>query len=128
MASGSLDFLVPLVSLGGMGVVIGLVGLFIRLLGRGLVSEPAVVEQGAGPVGLLVVRWGGPEQREHSGAALYIGPRRGVGEQVTIRHKPGNLEQIEIVGPNTRGVYLFWIAGIVIALAVIFSIGVYLTT
>jgi len=128
MTSGSLDFLVPLVSLGGMSVVIALVGLFIRLRGRGLVVEEAVVERGAGPLGMLVVRWGGEAKRKYLAAALYIGRWRGIGDRVTIRYRPGHPERIEILGPNTRGVYLFWIAGISFAVALVGSIGIFLTT
>jgi hypothetical protein len=128
VTTGFPDFLVPLVSLGGMSAVIALVGLFIRFRGRGLVVEQAIVERGAGPLGIMVVRWGGAAMRQYSAGAVYVGRWRGAGERVTIRYKAGHPEQIEIVGPNTRGVYLFWIAGIGFAIAAAGSLALFLTS
>jgi hypothetical protein len=128
MATGSLDYFVPLVSLGLMAVTIALVGLFIRMRGRGLVVEDGVLLGSTDFAGFVHVRWGGPELRQYESSTLYVGRVLPVGARVKIRHRPGHTDQIEILGPNVRGVYLFWIAGIAGALALVFSVAIYLTT
>ena len=128
MATGSLDFLVPLVSLGLMAVVIALVGLFIRSRGRHLIVEDGVMLGSTDAAGFAHVRWGGPDLRMHETSTLYVGRPLRIGEVVKIRHRPNHIDQIEILGPNVRGVYLFWIAAVAGAVAVIFSVAIYFTT
>ena len=126
--TGSLDFLVPLVSLGLMAVTIALVGLFIRNGGRGLVVEDGVIVGSPDLAGFVPVRWGGRYLRTHESSAFYLGRELPIGARVKIRHRKGRTDEIEILGPNVRGVYLFWIAGIAGAVALVLSVAVYLTT
>ena len=128
MATGSLDFLVPLVSLGLMAVTIALVGVFIRMRGRGLIVEDGVMLGSTDVAGFAHVRWGGPDQRRYESSTLYVGRPLAVGARVKIRHREDRSNQIEILGPNVRGVYLFWIASVTGAVAVIFSVAIFLTT
>ncbi len=121
------DDLAPFVALGVLAVVFAVAGLFARFRGRRLVVAEAIVERGAGPLGVLAVRWGGDAFRKYSGSAMYVGPWRGAGERVTIRYPEGVPERVEIVGALTRGVYLFVLAGLA-AVAALIGAGVVLLT
>lgn len=120
------DFLVPLVALGGLGAVFAAVGLFFRIAGNRMVEEPGVVVVHPEHQG-IVVRWGGPGLDEHLSVPLPAFRRLRPGDHVRIRHRPGEIEAIEILGPNVRGTYLFFIAGVAVLTGAVFSLLVLIT-
>ena len=128
MATGSLEFLIPLAALGGMGAVLALVGLFIRMRGRGLIVDDGVLLVSTDFAGIADVRWGGPDQRRYETRTLYVGRPLASGARVKVRHRAGRTDQIEILGPNVRGVYLFWLAGATAGFGVVLSGIVFLTS
>jgi hypothetical protein len=127
MGEGFPDFLVPLVSLGGMGVVIAAVGLYFRLAGARLIEEAGVVVVHP-ELDVLAVGWGGPDLDAHISVPLPAFRQLKPGDQVRIRHRPGEIEPIEILGPTVRGTFLFIIAGACAAAAILFSLVVFVTT
>ena len=125
MGEGFPVALVPLLALGGLGTVIAAIGLWFRIAGDRLVEEPAVVVADD-ELGMLAVRWGGPDLDEHVTVPLpsflWLTP----GERVIIRHRPGETYPVELRSGLVRGTPLFVIAAVTVGVGILFSLAVLL--
>ena len=124
MGEGFLVALVPLLALGGLGTVIAAIGLWFRIAGDRLVEEPAVVVADD-ELGMLAVRWGGPDLDEHVTVPLPSFRRLTPGERVIIRHRPGETYPVLRSG-LVRGTPLFVIAAVTVGVGILFSLAVLL--